>query len=147
MRASVHIKLPMLGQRKSEFNAIADQYHVQIRGAHGEHTETNDGIYDISNKRRLGPNMLTARLIRIVSKNCLIFGLKSSAAEMPDFRGQVIIGDHYIPADLEIEDIVAGDKMLIIYRKLIQHILDAYASSRTPLASGSRLRAITSACF
>ena len=27
---------------------------MQIRGAHGEHTETNDHIYDISNKRRLG---------------------------------------------------------------------------------------------
>jgi len=27
---------------------------VQIRGIHGEHTETDDGIYDISNKRRLG---------------------------------------------------------------------------------------------
>ena len=37
-----------------EFQAIADQYHVQIRGAHGEHTETNDHVYDISNKRRLG---------------------------------------------------------------------------------------------
>jgi len=27
---------------------------VQIRGIHGEHTETDDGIFDISNKRRLG---------------------------------------------------------------------------------------------
>ena len=36
------------------FQAIADQYYVQIRGIHGEHTETNDGTYDISNKRRLG---------------------------------------------------------------------------------------------
>jgi len=27
---------------------------VQIRGAHGEHSETNDHVYDISNKRRLG---------------------------------------------------------------------------------------------
>ncbi len=27
---------------------------MQIRGAHGEHTETDDHIYDISNKRRLG---------------------------------------------------------------------------------------------
>jgi len=27
---------------------------VQIRGAHGEHSETDDFIYDISNKRRLG---------------------------------------------------------------------------------------------
>jgi creatine kinase/arginine kinase len=27
---------------------------VQIRGAHGEHTETDDGVFDISNLRRLG---------------------------------------------------------------------------------------------
>jgi len=39
---------------KSKFQAIADKYHVQIRGIHGEHTETNDGTFDISNKRRLG---------------------------------------------------------------------------------------------
>jgi creatine kinase/arginine kinase len=54
LRASVHVYLPNLGQRKDEFQAIADKYHVQIRGANGEHTETNDHIYDISNKRRLG---------------------------------------------------------------------------------------------
>ena len=57
MRASVHICLPLLGQRKDEFERIAAKYHVQIRGAHGEHTETNDGIFDISNKRRLGISM------------------------------------------------------------------------------------------
>jgi len=54
LRASVHIHLPNLGQDKAKFQAIADEYHVQIRGAHGEHTETDDHIYDISNKRRLG---------------------------------------------------------------------------------------------
>jgi len=55
LRASVHIKLPLLGkQNKEMFNQIADKYYVQIRGIHGEHTETDDGIYDISNKRRLG---------------------------------------------------------------------------------------------
>ena len=56
MRASVHICLPKLGSpaNKAQFNEIADKYYVQIRGAHGEHTETNDGIFDISNKRRLG---------------------------------------------------------------------------------------------
>jgi len=36
------------------FNAIAEKYEVQIRGIHGEHTETDDGVYDISNRRRLG---------------------------------------------------------------------------------------------
>lgn len=54
MRASVHIKLPKLAQRKDEFESIANKYYVQIRGAHGEHTETDDGVFDISNLRRLG---------------------------------------------------------------------------------------------
>merc|ERR1712072_1580000 len=54
MRASVHIKLPKLIADKGTFNAVADEYEVQIRGIHGEHTETNDGVFDISNKRRLG---------------------------------------------------------------------------------------------
>lgn len=54
LRASVHIKLPKLMNNKTKFNSIADEFHVQIRGIHGEHTETNDGIFDISNKRRLG---------------------------------------------------------------------------------------------
>ena len=54
LRASVHIKLPKLSKNKEKFNQIADEFNVQIRGIHGEHTETDDGIFDISNKRRLG---------------------------------------------------------------------------------------------
>merc|ERR1712032_775948 len=54
LRASVHIKLPKLMKNKEKFNSIADQFFVQIRGIHGEHTETNDGVFDISNRRRLG---------------------------------------------------------------------------------------------
>lgn len=54
MRGSVHIKLPKLCKDQKQFNAIADKYHVQIRGIHGEHSESDDGTYDISNKRRLG---------------------------------------------------------------------------------------------
>jgi arginine kinase len=49
----VHIKLPKLGKEKDTFQAIADKYYVQMRGAHGEHTETDDHVYDISNIRRL----------------------------------------------------------------------------------------------
>lgn len=41
-------------KNKKVFNEIADKYYVQIRGIHGEHTETDDGVFDISNKRRLG---------------------------------------------------------------------------------------------
>ena len=54
LRASVHIKLPKLSLKKEEFQAIADKYNVQIRGIHGEHSESDDGVFDISNKRRLG---------------------------------------------------------------------------------------------
>jgi arginine kinase len=35
-------------------NEIANKNHVQIRGIHGEHSESDEGIFDISNKRRLG---------------------------------------------------------------------------------------------
>jgi arginine kinase len=54
MRASVHIALPNLAQDMKTFNAITDKYHLQIRGIHGEHSESEGGVYDISNRRRLG---------------------------------------------------------------------------------------------
>ena len=54
LRASVHIRLPKLSKKKDEFQAIADKYYVQIRGIHGEHTESAEPIFDISNRRRLG---------------------------------------------------------------------------------------------
>ena len=54
LRASVHIHLPELMKDWARFEGIADQFNVQIRGSHGEHSDTSDGIFDISNKRRLG---------------------------------------------------------------------------------------------
>lgn len=54
LRASVHIYLPFLSQKRDEFEKIAAQYFVQIRGIHGEHTESEEPVFDISNKRRLG---------------------------------------------------------------------------------------------
>jgi len=54
MRASVHIHLPKLGERMEEFRAICNRHDLQIRGIHGEHSQSEGGIYDISNRRRLG---------------------------------------------------------------------------------------------
>ncbi len=54
MRASVHIALPKLAADMEAFKAITDKYYLQIRGIHGEHSESEGGIYDISNRRRLG---------------------------------------------------------------------------------------------
>merc|ERR1712003_546501 len=53
-RASVHIKVPLTSQNKELFNEIATRNNLQIRGVHGEHSESKGGIYDVSNKRRLG---------------------------------------------------------------------------------------------
>jgi arginine kinase len=54
MRASVHIFLPLLGKNMKRLHEIADHYHLQIRGIHGEHSESEGGVFDISNRRRLG---------------------------------------------------------------------------------------------
>jgi creatine kinase/arginine kinase len=54
MRASVHIKLPNLANNNALFEAITKKNHLQIRGIHGEHSASESGIFDISNKRRLG---------------------------------------------------------------------------------------------
>lgn len=54
IRASVHVRLPKLGANRQQLEDIAAKYHLQVRGTHGEHTESKDGVYDISNKRRLG---------------------------------------------------------------------------------------------
>lgn len=54
MRASVHIALPNLAKDMEAFKAITDEHHLQIRGIHGEHSESEGGVYDISNRRRLG---------------------------------------------------------------------------------------------
>jgi len=54
MRASVHIALPKLAKDMEAFKSITDRHHLQIRGIHGEHSESEGGVYDISNRRRLG---------------------------------------------------------------------------------------------
>jgi len=54
IRASVHIALPKLAAEKSKLDAIAAKYNLQVRGTRGEHTESEGGVYDISNKRRMG---------------------------------------------------------------------------------------------
>uniref|UniRef100_A0A7S3G149 Arginine kinase n=1 Tax=Palpitomonas bilix TaxID=652834 RepID=A0A7S3G149_9EUKA len=53
MRASVHIKIPKASKSK-QFKALLDRYHLQARGIHGEHSASEGGVFDISNRRRLG---------------------------------------------------------------------------------------------
>ncbi|XP_062559243.1 arginine kinase 1-like [Armigeres subalbatus] len=54
IRASVHIKLPNLGSNREQLEEEAAKFNLQVRGTRGEHTESEGGVFDISNKRRLG---------------------------------------------------------------------------------------------
>lgn len=53
VRASVHIALPLVSATP-EFQKFCDEAHLQIRGIHGEHSDSVGGVYDVSNKARLG---------------------------------------------------------------------------------------------
>ncbi|XP_071517411.1 uncharacterized protein [Panulirus ornatus] len=54
IRASVHIRVPHLGSDRRLLEDTADQFHLQVRGTSGEHSEAKDFVFDISNRRRLG---------------------------------------------------------------------------------------------
>lgn len=73
IRASVHARLPKLCNDKPQLEKIAEQYHLQIRGQHGEHSESAEPIVDISNKRRLG-------LSEVDCVNDLVGGVKAIIA-------------------------------------------------------------------
>lgn len=54
IRASVHIELPKLAADPERFHTLAKKLNLQIRGTAGEHSETVQGVFDVSNKRRIG---------------------------------------------------------------------------------------------
>ncbi|XP_060656050.1 arginine kinase 1-like [Drosophila nasuta] len=53
IRASVHIKLPSISSEATVVD-VAEKYSLQVRGTRGENSSPDNGIYDISNKRRMG---------------------------------------------------------------------------------------------
>jgi creatine kinase len=53
VRASVHVKLPKTAE-SGKLNEICASLDLQPRGVHGEHTKSVGGVYDISNKIRIG---------------------------------------------------------------------------------------------
>jgi len=80
MRASVHIKLPNLAKEMEQFKAIADKYHLQIRGTDGEHSQSKGGVFDVSNHRRLGITEVEAVQDMIDGVTALIDAEKSLEA-------------------------------------------------------------------
>ena len=55
IRASVHIRLPRLAEGgHDELQKVGDKYQLQVRGSAGEHSEAVGGVYDVSNRERMG---------------------------------------------------------------------------------------------
>ena len=146
LRASVHIALPKLGERMEEFQQIADQYNVQIRGIHGEHSQSADHVYDISNKRRLG-------LSEVNLVQDMYNGVKAMIAREKDLGGGVQIEAQAATVEEETkagphlkkpEDITgflvfpAGTKSLI-YKNLDRDVWDQLKNKKD--SSGFSFRA------
>jgi protein-arginine kinase len=53
LRASVHIAIPHVS-KLDNFKELCKGYSIQPRGIHGEHSESEGGVYDLSNLHRLG---------------------------------------------------------------------------------------------
>ncbi len=62
MRASVHVKLPRLSKTEG-FQTLSKELGLSIRGTDGEHSESQGGVYDLSNKRRLGISEVESALL------------------------------------------------------------------------------------
>jgi len=54
MRASVHMKLGTLANDETALYEQAEALGLQVRGTYGEHSKSEGGIYDISNRMRMG---------------------------------------------------------------------------------------------
>ncbi len=61
MRASVHVKVPKLAA-SGKLKDLAAVFGLSVRGVDGEHSESKGGVYDLSNKRRLGLSEAQATL-------------------------------------------------------------------------------------
>lgn len=55
LRASVMIKFPELAKKSDQFYSLCDKLGLQARGSKGEHSPPGPGgVYDVSNKARIG---------------------------------------------------------------------------------------------
>ncbi|EGD79241.1 arginine kinase [Salpingoeca rosetta] len=82
MRASVHVKLPNVGKHPN-FKQWCEKLRLQPRGIHGEHSESEGGVYDISNKERLGKSEVQLVQTMIDGVKTLIAAEKALAEDKP----------------------------------------------------------------
>ena len=71
MRAGVHVKLPLLCKH-ARFGAIVDELNLQKRGTGGVDTAAEGGVYDISNRDRLGSSEVQQMQVVLDGVNRLV---------------------------------------------------------------------------
>lgn len=54
LRASFHIRLPQLEREPQKMQIIVAEHDLALRGTTGEHSNVDDCVFDLSNRRRLG---------------------------------------------------------------------------------------------
>lgn len=86
MRASVHAKVPLISANKAEFEALCEKYGIQPRGIHGENSESEGGVYDLSNKRRLGITELDA--VKIMAEGVKVLLEREAELEKAGKKGE-----------------------------------------------------------
>ena len=99
-----------------EFKRITDHFQLQIRGIHGEHSESEDNIFDVSNKRRLGISEVELVQNMYNGVRALIRREKEIAAEKNppksffDFTARLLDRDDRV----SMRDIVGPDAKAIV---------------------------------
>lgn len=71
--------------------------NIQIRGTRGEHTESEGGVYDVSNKRRLG-----------VTEREVVSEMRNGVLEMIDQTGEATGGTKLVISDVSLGWLVEG---------------------------------------
>ncbi|KAL4233585.1 Creatine kinase S-type [Mactra antiquata] len=132
MRASVHVRVPMLSKDPKVLNDICAKYNLQPRGVHGEHSESKGGVYDISNKRRLGLSEWDAVN---EMKNGVLEIIKAEAALT------------WTPGDMKslYETISKSNSQSLMKKFLTPEVFEKYKNKKTSLG-GTLAHCINSGC-
>lgn len=132
MRASVHVRVPMLSKDPKVLNDICAKYNLQPRGVHGEHSESKGGVYDISNKRRLG---LTEWDAVNEMKNGVVEIIKAEAALT------------WTPGDMQqlYDTISKSESQSLMKVNLTKEVFNKYKDVKTKL-NGTLAHCINSGC-
>nr|BAE16974.1 arginine kinase [Abyssogena kaikoi] len=133
MRASVHVRVPLLSKDPQVLKDICAKYNLQPRGVDGEHSDSKGGVYDISNKRRLGLTEWEA-----------VSEMKSGVLEIIKEEAKLTWSPQ--PIDELWNKISKSDSQSLMKKHLTQAVYDDLKNKKTSLR-GTLAHCINSGCI